>query len=112
MQEKTTQTTKTPKKRKLKHSKAFGTVSLFLSVCLFIASAYFMYCTAKEVYTMVLLQEEIAVSEEMLKVLQQETEELYNEKAKLEDPKYVTRYARGQYLLTKDGEKVFYLPSK
>ena len=71
-----------------------------------------MYCTAREVYTMVMLKEEIAVSEELLKVLQEETEQLENEKAKLEDPKYVTRYARGQYLLTKDGEKVFYLPSK
>ena len=107
-----TKNQKTTKKRKFKNSKALSTLSLFLSVCLFAASAYFMYCTAREVYTMVMLKEEIAVSEELLKVLQEETEQLANEKAKLEDPKYVTRYARGQYLLTKDGEKVFYLPSK
>lgn len=112
MEEKVKANQKTRKKKKLKNTRILSFFSLILSVCLFAASAYFMYRTASEVYTMVVLQKEISVSEEVLRVLEQETAELKNEKTKLEDPKYVTRYARGQYLLTKDGEKVFYLPSK
>lgn len=112
MEEKVKTNQKTRKKKKLKNTRLLSFFSLILSVCMFAASAYFMYRTASEVYTMVVLQKEISVSEEVLRVLEQETAELKNEKTKLEDPKYVTRYARGQYLLTKDGEKVFYLPSK
>lgn len=112
MEEKVKQKNKNRKKKKLKNSRLLSFVSLILSICLFTASAYFMFRTAMEVYTMVVLKKEIAVSEEVLRVLEKETEELKNEKTKLENPKYVTRYARGQYLLTKDGEKVFYLPSK
>lgn len=112
MEEKVKATSKQRKKKKLKNTRLLSFFSLMVSICLFAASAYFMYRTASEVYTMVVLQKEISVSEEVLRVLEQETAELKNEKTKLEDPKYVTRYARGQYLLTKDGEKVFYLPSK
>ena len=32
-------------------------------------------------------------------------------KAKLEDPEYVKSYARGTYMLSKEGEQIFYLPS-
>lgn len=112
MEEKGKKKTTVRRKKKLKNTRLLSFFSLILSICLFAVSAYFMYRTATEIYTMVVLQKEIAVSEEVLRVLEQETEELKNEKTKLEDPKYVTRYARGQYLLTKDGEKVFYLPSK
>ena len=106
------------KKKKIKkiskksNKHALGLASFVLSLCFFAASAYFLYQTGREVYTMVSLKKEIKVSEDVLKVLQEETEILSSEKEKLEDPKYVKRYARGQYLLTKDGEKIFYLPSK
>lgn len=100
------------KKRKMKNQRVLSFVSLIVSFCLFTASVYFLFKTVNEVYTMVVLQQEIQVSEEVLQQLRDETTELSNQKTKLEDPKYVTRYARGQYLVTKEGEKVFYLPSK
>ena len=31
--------------------------------------------------------------------------------SKLEDPEYVKSYARGEYMLSKEGEQIFYLPS-
>ncbi len=102
----------TKKKRKVKNTRVLSFFSLVVSCCFFAASAYFLYRTSTEVYTMISLRQEIAVNQELLDSLQAETEELENEKTKLNDPKYVTRYARGQYLLTKDGEKIFYLPSK
>ena len=39
-----------------------------------------------------------------------ENERLVSEKEKLMDPDYVQSYARGNYMLTKDGEQIFYLP--
>ncbi|MBR0213930.1 MAG: septum formation initiator family protein, partial [Solobacterium sp.] len=33
-------------------------------------------------------------------------------RAKLEDPDYIQSYARGNYMLSKDGEQIFYLPEK
>lgn len=107
-----TKTVTKKKKRKVKNTRILSFFSLVASICFLLASAYFLYRTSSEVYTMITLRQEVSVNEELLASLQQETEELSNEKIKLEDPKYVTRYARGQYLLTKDGEKIFYLPSK
>ena len=37
---------------------------------------------------------------------------LTTERAKLEDPDYIQSYARGNYMLSKDGEQIFYLPEK
>ena len=42
--------------------------------------------------------------------MQDENTYLTNEKTKLQDPDYVQSYARGNYMLTKDGEQIFYLP--
>ena len=35
-----------------------------------------------------------------------------SEKEKLQDPDYIQSYARGNYMLSKDGEQIFYLPEK
>ena len=43
--------------------------------------------------------------------LKQETELLVNERDKLQDPNYVENYARGQYLITKEGEAIYHLPA-
>ena len=48
--------------------------------------------------------------EEKLEKVQLENERLNKEKEKLQDPDYVQSYARGNYMLSKDGEQIFYLP--
>ena len=103
---------KITKKKKIRRKRVASIISLFGSICFLSASIFFLYQTSKEIYTMVTLKKEYAVNEETLASLKEETNSLQNEKTKLEDPKYVVRYARGQYLLTKNGEKIFYLPSK
>ena len=50
------------------------------------------------------------ISIELIK-LQDENAALYTTKNKLEDPNYVTTFARGEYMFSKGDEKVFYLPS-
>ena len=46
-----------------------------------------------------------------LKILEEENASLVAQKTKLEDPNYIETYARGEYMFSKDDEKVFYLPS-
>ena len=53
---------------------------------------------------------ELSEVQEKLQEVQDENTYLTNEKTKLQDPDYVQSYARGNYMLTKDGEQIFYLP--
>lgn len=63
-------------------------------------------------YRTMMLQKEVAVVNEELAKLEEENEVLLSTRQKLEDPDYVTTYARGEYMFSKDNERVFYLPSK
>ena len=51
--------------------------------------------------------EEVA---EQLAILEAENATLIQRRDKLEDPNYVETYARGEYMFSKDDEKIFYLP--
>lgn len=65
----------------------------------------------KELISMVSLQRQQAAVQEELKRLEDENIELQETKDKLEDPNYVTTYARGEYMFSKGDEKLFRLPS-
>ena len=43
-------------------------------------------------------------------MLEQENTSLNEQKTKLLDPEYVKSYARANYMLTKEGEQIYYLP--
>ena len=45
-----------------------------------------------------------------LTLLEEQNSLLTEQKVKLEDPEYVKSYARATYMLTKDGEQIYYLP--
>jgi cell division protein DivIC len=47
-----------------------------------------------------------------LTILEQENTLLEEQKTKLLDPEYVKSYARANYMLTKDGEQIYYLPQE
>ena len=51
------------------------------------------------------------IDEKDIKKLREENASLVSKKGKLEDPNYVQTYARGNYMFSKDGEQIFYLPS-
>ncbi|MBR2577309.1 MAG: septum formation initiator family protein [Erysipelotrichaceae bacterium] len=65
----------------------------------------------RQFYTMYSLKKQAKVVEEELIKLQDENAALVSTKNKLEDPNYVTTYARGEYMFSQGDEKVFYLPS-
>ena len=94
-----------------KKKKKNGVIGKLISiVCLSIAVILFLNI-GKQVLLMVDLRRQKALVEEELQSLKEENETLTSTKTKLEDPNYVQTYARGEYMFSKNDEKVFYLPS-
>lgn len=56
------------------------------------------------------LRTELEQVVEKLAQLEKENALLVEQRHKLQDPEYVIKYARGAYMLSKEGEKIFYLP--
>jgi cell division protein DivIC len=71
---------------------------------------YLLYRVAAEVYTTITLKRQLLEVEEKYQQVLDENEYLTREREKLEDPDYVASYARGNYMLSKDDEQIFYLP--
>lgn len=100
---------KTKKTRKKKNRK-LAPVTKLICVVLIGISAWLLYSVGREVMTTIELRRQLAEVEEKLEKVQAENERLNKEKEKLRDPDYVQSYARGNYMLSKDGEQIFYLP--
>ena len=80
------------------------------SLVAFVISGYLLYGVAKEVMTTVELKNQLEVVENELAVIKEENAQLTSQRDKLENPDYVQSYARGNYMLSKEGEQIFYLP--
>ncbi|MFI3283571.1 MAG: septum formation initiator family protein [Erysipelotrichaceae bacterium] len=92
-------------KRKLKK-----TVTKLIALCFFAGSGWLIYQVYLEVMTTIALKEEKVLVEEELAIIEKENESLISQKTKLEDEDYVQSYARGNYLFSKEGEQIYYLP--
>lgn len=97
----------TKKRRRL--SKPVIKVVSILVICV---SIYLLIGVGKEVYSMIELQKKAEVAQSELNRLKEENATLISKRDKLEDPEYVQTYARGNYMFSKDGEQIFYLPSE
>lgn len=81
--------------------------------CILIGIIVFLGFQIYQDVTMTLtLRREYSEAKELVASLEYQQEVLSEEILKLEDPAYVKRYARGKYMVTKEGEQVFKLPSK
>ena len=76
-----------------------------------LVSIYLLTGVVKDVYSMIELKQRSEVASQELEKLKAENAELISQKNKLEDDDYVQSYARGNYMFSKDGEQIFYLPS-
>lgn len=103
-------TQKTVKKSKKKKSRRLTPVMKLICIALIGVSIYLLYSVGREVVTTLELRRQLAEVEEKLEKVQLENERLNKEKEKMQDPDYVQSYARGNYMLSKDGEQIFYLP--
>ena len=96
------------KEQKKKNNKI---VSKVISIVLIVAAIIVLTGVCKQVYTMFSLKQQAELVEAELERLKDENASLQATKTKLEDPNYVTTYARGEYMFSKGDEKVFYLPA-
>lgn len=96
------------KKKKIIRKELQWIVNTFLIAL----SAFFIFQIYQDVELSMQLKSEYKEAEQLLLTLEAQKETLSEEKLKLEDPAYVKRYARGKYMVTKEGEQVFKLPSK
>jgi cell division protein DivIC len=101
-----TVTVKRKKKRKL------TPVVKLLCIVMIGISLFFLFSFGREVMTTLRLRKNLAEVREKLQVVEDENTYLTDQKAKLQDPDYVESYARGNFMLSKDGEQIFYLPEK
>lgn len=79
----------------------------FISVFMIVIVCFLTYSSAKEVLITLKLHQEISQTQADLDDLAAKQQELEDQKTKFEDPEYVRVYARGKYLLTKEGEMLF-----
>ena len=95
-------------KRRLKHR----TSSIFLSLVLLALTFVFMMPVIEELQNTFKLSQSLKDVQAELTILEQENTLLEEQKTKLLDPEYVKSYARANYMLTKDGEQIYYLPQE
>lgn len=94
-----------PKKKKNRY------LSIFISVVLLSGAGFFLYQSVLEIISTYNLTKELRTAESILEEIENENQYLNEQKTKLEDPEYVKSYARGTYMLSKEGEQIFYLPA-
>ena len=86
-------------------------VSKIIAILVIAAAIYLFIGVGRQVYETLQLQKQEEEVAAQLAALQEENAALKAQKNKLEDPNYIITYAHGEYLFSKDDEKVFYLPS-
>ena len=102
--------TQTTKKKVVKKKKRSPLLGFLLCTVLLGCSAFFVWNIIQEGVTTYTLQVDINEAKAQLEALQKENGFLIDEKEKLEDDNYVKNHARGEYMITKEGEKIFHLP--
>ncbi len=84
-------------------------ISVFIGVLLVVA-IYFIYHIAMEVVATFELKKQLLAVQEQLELIEAENQYLLEQKEKLLDPEYVRNYARAGFMLSKEGEQIFFLP--
>ncbi len=83
-----------------------------IAVIVFVISLGLVYQVGNEIIDTIRLNENLRQVKAQLEILEQEYEFLVLQKDKLLDPEYVKNYARFGYMLSKEGEQIFFLPEK
>lgn len=86
--------------------------TLIISLVLLLISGYFLINVFQETRITYSLLVDINEAKKEYESLKAESEQLVNQRDKLQDPNYVENYARGEYLITKEGEAIYHLPSQ
>lgn len=98
------------KKNKKKPGRKLTPLTKLLCIAAICASVFMLTGVVKEILTTIRLQQQLVEVQNELQKVTDENTYLNSEKTKLQDPDYVENYARGKYMLSKDGEQIFHLP--
>lgn len=101
----------TDKKKKKGKSFLSRVFSFILTVLMISATGYFLWQISREVETTFTLITDINDAKKELAELQAEQEHLVLQKEQLMDENYVKIWARGEYLITQEGEEIYKLPA-
>lgn len=82
-----------------------------LILAVLIISGFLLYNSGKDIALMFQLQQRNKELQVELDKLEEEHAGLISQQEKLQDDGYIQAYARGNYMFSKDGEQIFYLPS-
>jgi cell division protein DivIC len=77
---------------------------------MFIVSIFFFVDVAQEIMVTYQLRQQLDLVKVQYQAVIDENEALKDQKGKLNDPEYVKNYARAGYMLSKEGEQIFFLP--
>ncbi len=103
MTKKTTKRVKSSVKKKI--------TKCLVCLLMIVGTCYFWVSIHSEAATTVSLLADLNSSQQELEKLKKEKEKLQSEKEKLTDENYVSSVARGKYLITKEDEQIYELPS-
>lgn len=81
-----------------------------LIVGVLLVAVYLLYQVSTEIIATVQLKSQLDQVNEQLALIEEEHEFLAEQKDKLLDPEYVKNYARAGFMLSKEGEQIFFLP--
>lgn len=85
-------------------------VTYGISLFLIFVAVILLFNATRNFLTTQQLKAELSGVVEKLEQLEKDNALLVEQRHKLQDPEYVIKYARGAYMLSKEGEKIFYLP--
>lgn len=100
------------KKKKKKNKRKLTPISKLLCLIVIGISSYGIWIGVNEILIYQNLKEELKEANTRYQEVKDENSYYTSEKEKLQDPDYIQSYARGNYMLSKDGEQIFYLPEK
>lgn len=105
---------KPKKEKKVTHRKKMSRriMAGVLSVLMISAIGYFVWQISKEVETTFTLLTDINEAKKELEDLKAEQQNLTQQKEQLLDDNYVKTWARGEFLITKEGEEIYRLPAQ
>lgn len=92
-----------------KKTKKLKLGNILISLIVLGVSGVLLYNAAKDILLTLDLTSQVKVSQQQIEQLEEENLQLTNQKNKLLDPEYVKSYARGAYMLSKNGEQIFHI---
>lgn len=97
--------------KKKRRRKVIAPVARLALIGVILFSAYLLFISGSEIFTMFKLNGQIKDVEAELQEVKDQNAYLTRQRNKLEDPDYIQAYSREHYLLTVGSDRLYYLPS-